>query len=86
MRTQKETDLQDKAAAIELIERARKLDSGTGSLVDLMADEIERLQSAMQYTGAELGKARERIAELEADLDAAEEYICELKVEQWGET
>jgi len=33
------------------------------------ADEIERLQSAMQYAGAELGKARERIAELEADLE-----------------
>jgi len=36
---------------------------------EIEADEIERLQSAMQYAGAELGKARERIAELEADLE-----------------
>jgi len=29
-------------------------------------------------------RLRARVAELEADLDSAEEYICELKAEQEG--
>ena len=33
----------------DLIERARKLDGGTGSLIDLMADEIERLTAELEH-------------------------------------
>lgn len=46
------------------------------------AYEIVRLRDALEI---ERCISAARIAELESDLDAAEEYICELKIDQWGE-
>ena len=42
------------------------------------------LQDKLDAALYDMKRLRARVAELEADLDSAEEYICELKAEQEG--
>ena len=68
------------------------------NLIDLM-DKIDRLTAELHGTvttkyhddlmhqwHTQVVELQARVAELEADLDSAEEYICELKAEQEAET
>jgi len=54
-----------------------------------LQEEIERLQACFDQRNDALiasckrnSELQDRIAELEADLDSAEEYICELRAEK----
>jgi len=73
MRTQKETDLHD------LIKRLR--DHGENAV----SYPFHKSRELSRDAAYEVERLRARVAELEGDLDSAEEYICELKTDQEGE-
>ena len=68
MRTQKETDLQEENERL----KAELHDTVTTKYHD----------DLVQQWHTQVVELQARVAELEADLDSAEEYICELKAEQ----
>jgi len=72
--------------AIERLEGRLEVEKG---ISETQQDEIERLRDALEIEKCisvdTIAKLDSRISELEADLDSAEEYICELKAEQEGE-
>ena len=76
MRTQKETDLQAENERLQASLKSCREGSVIFSRIhDRHVEKIERLNT-------ELNEHEARIAELEGDLDAAEEYICELRAEK----